>query len=820
MTQPGSITGVRGNLPRTTWTSEGAAALLPSVLMLCAMSVAPLALSAAETPVPAGTGPGNAVPATAASLLAEAQAASAAGRLHEAQDLLLRAAQIAPENLAIQTESARIATVLSGTSVPTLMQPAVLTDWARAEIAQARNRAEIMVRSGRFEDAAEQLTVVRQNIIARRLDSDATVADGIAAIDLDLQRLNEQRAAAAAVADQATRAGILDRANDRAAAERVGGEALLRERMRRITDLREHGHLELALSEARALVDANGGNPQVRELYRDVLADAHRQRQLTTDQQSSELRQELNERISRSMIPEGLDGMPIYPDGWLARPRGVSALSSPAEPAWKDAIRDTLRARISLDVDAQNGIDVLTALAAANHLNLVIDPSLAAGAELTVTMHAPSISLENAVSWLCRQMGTSWSLTKGAVWIGPPPDDTDSPLAVYDIQSLVAGALDQPGKLLDIAGSGASGTGGASFTKPAEPVKVPTTDEVVDLIKASISPETWQKNGNGITIRGTQLFVNAPASIHHLIAEFIRSQEQAHSLLVKVDARWLTLEDDFLEEIGVDWAVTPSSLLAFPGFASGMVAENPNSTVVGSVINRMPSSASAASAGAATRGMTIGWSFLGTVQLSAVLHATESNTRSRVLSAPMLTTVNGVRSSLFVGSQTAYISDYSIVSSNLDPTISVLNTGIALDIRPLVSADHKYITMDFRPAVTSVKLFTEFISALRTNNGVPFDGNVLIPGFQPPLAVYPLELPNVTIREAGTTLTIPDRGSALIGGFGRAIDEQTEARIPFLGDIPYLGRLFGRRGRYSEHENLYLLATLTIISYDEQEAKL
>lgn len=816
MTRPGNITDARWHHQRTIWPSEGTAALLPSVLLLCAMSTAPALLSAAETPAP-----GAQIPATGESLLNDAQAAAAAGRLHEAQDLLRQATQIAPEDPRIRAEATRIAALVSGAPAPAALQPAVLVDWARAEIAQARNRAEIMARAGRYEDAAEQLTVVRQNLVARRLDADATVADALVSLDHDLRHLDEQRAVAAAQADEAKRTAILDHARDRAEAERVGGQALLDERMRRIAELRDHGHLELALSEARVLVDANGGNEQVRGLYRDILAAAHAQRQLTTDQELAELRQELAERISRSMIPEGIDGMPVYPDGWLARPRGSSALASPPEPAWKDAIRDTLRVRVSLNVEAQNGIDVLTALAAANHLNLVIDPSLAAGAELTVNMHAPSISLENAISWLCRQMGTSWSLTKGAVWIGPTSDDADAPLAVYDVASLITGALDQPGKVLALNSGGAGGGGGtAAFGVPTTPGKAPTADEIVDLIKASIAPDAWEKAGNGITVRGTQLFVNAPASVHHLIAEFIRSQEQAHNLLVKVDARWLTLEDDFLEEIGVDWEVKPSSMLAFPGAASGLTSQHDNSNVNGTIINRMPGSAATRSAQAATQGITIGWSYLGTVQLSAVLHATESNLRSRILSAPMLTTINGVQSSLFMGTQTAYISDYSIVSSNLDPTISVLNSGVALDIRPQISADRKYITMDFKPALTSVKFFTEIITALRTNNGVPFDANILVPGFQPPLAEYPLELPNVTVREAGTTMTIPDRGSALIGGFTGAVDEQTDARVPFLGDIPYLGRLFGRRGRYSEHEKLYLLATLTIISYDEQEAKL
>jgi type IV pilus assembly protein PilQ len=85
---------------------------------------------------------------------------------------------------------------------------------------------------------------------------------------------------------------------------------------------------------------------------------------------------------------------------------------------------------------------------------------------------------------------------------------------------------------------------------------------------------------------------------------------------------------------------------------------------------------------------------------------------------------------------------------------------------------------------------------------------------------YPIELPNLTVREAATTLTIPDRGSVLIGGFGNVAEESTSSKIPFLGNIPYLGRLFGHRGRYSDHQKLYLMATITIISYDEQEAKL
>jgi hypothetical protein len=161
--------------------------------------------------------------------------------------------------------------------------------------------------------------------------------------------------------------------------------------------------------------------------------------------------------------------------------------------------------------------------------------------------------------------------------------------------------------------------------------------------------------------------------------------------------------------------------------------------------------------------LKLSFGLIGPIQLSAILTAAENNLRGRVLTSPSVTTVNGIRSNVFVGDQSAYISDYEVVSSNLDPTISVLTTGTSLDVKPFVSADRKYVTLDFQPATSSVKYFTDYISAPRVitagNNGG--GGGVVTPAVN-----YPIELPNVTVKEASTTLTIPDRGSVLIGGFG------------------------------------------------------
>jgi type IV pilus assembly protein PilQ len=368
------------------------------------------------------------------------------------------------------------------------------------------------------------------------------------------------------------------------------------------------------------------------------------------------------------------------------------------------------------------------------------------------------------------------------------------------------------------AGGGDAAGGIAQFATAEESGKPPTPDEVVELLQSSVTPQAWTDERNGITVRGNTLYITAPPDTHRLLSEFIRAQEATANLMVQVDTRWLTINDDFMEEIGVDWKV--GSMLAFPGVASGITRQNNNSTFFGSTNNVLPATAVTQSPSLQSTGLQLEFGLIGPTQLSAILYAAERNKRGRVLAAPSVTTLNGVRANVFVGEEIAYISDYEIVSSTFDPVIKVIPVGVSLDIKPFVSADRKYVTMDFQPAQTSIQIFTDFIIAPQLNNNGTFQDGVDLPQAIGGLVSYPIELPNVTIREAGTTLTIPDRASALIGGFNKSIDQTAEARVPFLGDIPYLGRLFGHRGRYSEREKRYLMATVTIISNDEQEAKL
>ena len=808
-----------------------------TVLLLAIIGPALAAADAVPVlPGPAVPGPGAQAPLsapesqpTAEAALVAANAAIADGRLSEAHELLTRAQLSAPQDSRIRAALADIARLTGDTPVIARSAPApVLIEWALAEIRQGQVRADAMARAGRLNDAAELLEVVRRNLIARELDSSETVAAALGTVDSTVLRYRRESLEIAARSTAAARDRALAEAREHASEVMSSAASSRAERLARIRGLQRKALFEQALAECRTLIDREPDDEEVRTLFRELLGSAHAQRKLTTDQTLIEARQELSERISRSLIPTGIDGWPVYPADWLARhtssdqrdrlpgdPDGKQSGDQNSEPEWRSVLRDSLRRRTSLDVDAQNGFDVLRALALDSRINLVIDPALTAGADRNVTLHAPNLTVEHALTWLCQLMDTRWTLVNGAVWVGTPPTETTT-LGLYDVANLVHRGFDQPGKKLTLGDNASSGSGTSLFSaNEADQVKPPTPEEVVDLLKTSVTPSVWTEADNGITIRGTTLYITAPPETHRILREFIGSQEQAQNLMVRVDARWLVLEDSFAEEIGVDWTIDGTQL-AFNQPASGFATENNNSNFIGSAVTPLPPTSNQSRSGVTGQGLKLSFGLIGPIQLSAILTAAENNLRGRVLTSPSVTTINGVRSNVFVGDQTAYISDYSIVSSNLDPTISVLTTGNSLDVKPFVSADRKYVTMDFQPATSSARYFTDYLSGPR----VILAGDGSSVGGVSNAVAYPIELPNVAVKEAATTLTIPDRGSVLIGGFGKAADESSSSRVPFLGNIPYLGRLFGHRGRYSDHEKLYLMATITIISYDEQEAKL
>ena len=140
-----------------------------------------------------------------------------------------------------------------------------------------------------------------------------------------------------------------------------------------------------------------------------------------------------------------------------------------------------------------------------------------------------------------------------------------------------------------------------------------------------------------------------------------------------------------------------------------------------------------------------------------------------------------------------------------DPTVETLNYGLSVNIQPFIDASRQYVTADLQPIATDVSFIIERVFFPYTINGFVFS------------STFPLELPTLEVKQGSTRVMIPDRGTVLVGGLDRGLEQNTDSGVPLLSHIPFVGRLFGKRGRYSLRQSLYLSVTARIILNDEEE---
>ncbi|HTX20894.1 MAG TPA: hypothetical protein VMD27_03385 [Candidatus Aquilonibacter sp.] len=135
--------------------------------------------------------------------------------------------------------------------------------------------------------------------------------------------------------------------------------------------------------------------------------------------------------------------------------------------------------------------------------------------------------------------------------------------------------------------------------------------------------------------------------------------------------------------------------------------------------------------------------------------------------------------------------------SAIEPETETLEQGPVLDVLPVVLADGYTINL------TLVPTLTEF-SGYQTPPTLPGTtvANVVI---------LPAVLPEITQRQVITTVNVWDGQTVVLGGGINSTVQTTENKLPFLGDLPFFGRLFQSQSKSTTKNNLMIFVTATII---------
>ncbi|MBN1435856.1 MAG: tetratricopeptide repeat protein [Sedimentisphaerales bacterium] len=370
------------------------------------------------------------------------------------------------------------------------------------------------------------------------------------------------------------------------------------------------------------------------------------------------------------------------------------------------------------------------------------------------------------------------------------------------------------------------------------------TDNLINMIELTVMPDSWEGYTNelGVEGRGTvdtynnqMLVVYQTRSAHQQIEELLKELRRSLGEQVSIEARFLIINSNFLEDIGMD--VDFFLNLGNAGFdptgaedASGRQILNPRANP-GPMNRTTPFPIEQNSYGFTTPGATsvpgslgggatptaflISGSFLDNIQVDFLMRATQAHHRSRSLVAPHVTVFSGEEATVsffttqpYVGSLTAH-TDNSV--GIYEPVIEWADTGIELLVAPTVSADRRYVMLNVEVRQEEVLGFDEFtFNVGGETTGTDGDaGSAASTGT--------IQEPTLVINTLQTHVSVPDGGTLLLGGQKLVGEVEREMGVPGLSKIPVVNRLFSNRSIVQDESVLLILIKPRIILQQEEE---
>jgi general secretion pathway protein D len=514
-----------------------------------------------------------------------------------------------------------------------------------------------------------------------------------------------------------------------------------------------------------------------------------------------------------------------------------------------------------LKFDAVGFSDVVDFLRDVSGANLFVNwKSLeAAGIDRNTPVNTTlrNIKFSKALSTILDSVGggqtkLGYTVDEGVITISTLDDlSKNVAVRVYDIRDLIINVPDfndAPQFSLDASqnqgnsggGGGGSGTGGATQggvsntlfagsgangIKETGPTRQELVDSITKLIEDTVATDTWKDNGGSVgalrELEG-QLIVTQTPENHRQLVNLLEQLRETRAIQVTIEARFLTVQRNYLQDVGVDLNFLFNLNSAWSKNFGTIPITTPSST-----FNMNPTTGVQGSIGAGTStptGLTTSATYLDDFQVQLTLRAVEASVNSTLVTAPRITLFNGQRAFVLISTQRAYVSNLTpIVStgvSSFAPTVSIVQSGVLLDVQATVSADRKYVTLTLRPQLATLLDLAPFTFQSGASN--PAGGGIGANGFGFIGGVAPsgtIQEPELQITEVKTTVSVPDGGTLLLGGQTVAGETEREIGVPVLSKIPFLKRLFTNRSMAKDEQILLILVRPTIILQREIEQK-
>jgi general secretion pathway protein D len=462
-------------------------------------------------------------------------------------------------------------------------------------------------------------------------------------------------------------------------------------------------------------------------------------------------------------------------------------------------------------------------------INIVLlDPS---GSDPLVSIILRQISLERALDFIVESVGFAYELQRDAVVLRPHVGaGRGLETAFYPLGRST---------LIRLTGSASVATEeppAQAFEDPfaprADPAVVADERGAAEarlkafLQRAGVAFDAIE--GADLALADGQLIVTQTPRNHEKIRRLLQRYREIKQ--VEIEARFMEVQERNLEELGFEW-----SLVGAKGRFGNAPARNlANAFSVGGdesaiVIDRGEAGTPEVRQGAPVLPITVDLAqaaeplaVLGTVmdglQVQGMLRALERQSGNDLLSAPKLTVLSGKTAEIVVAEEFRYPESYGdmnaevgrgdsssgsagvAITAGTPQSFTTRNVGVEMEVTATVEEDNA-ISLRLRPKVTEFEGFVEYGG---TSIAIASDTTVTVPsGFYQPI---------FSVRRIDTEVTIWDGATVIMGGLTREHSVRIDDRVPLLGSIPLLGRLFRNEGESTQKRNLLIFVTANLVS--------
>ena len=348
--------------------------------------------------------------------------------------------------------------------------------------------------------------------------------------------------------------------------------------------------------------------------------------------------------------------------------------------------------------------------------------------------------------------------------------------------------------------------------------------ELIDTIQETIEPDSWYEQGGEGRLNqfsSSKLIIWQTPEVHKQINEFIEQLRMDLGQQIAIEARFLMVDENFLEDIGVDVDIQLNNM------GDGLNSSGDDITkdiiTLGqdsiSQAGRSPTSISSTLGGLTGNAFSTGFQYnsLDDLQVNFIIRATQAHRNAKTLTAPKAVVLNGESTTLEVYTQrrivsevspnsetvTVGTSDLAITNFYWERTLEDTSDGVRLSVTPVITSDKKYVLM-------RISAMLEELLSTNTITQQAFTGTGI--------AETSFDLPTYRTSVIQTRVTVPDQGTVLLGGLTLTAEEEIESGTPVLSKLPLLGRLFSNRSEISDKQVLLIMVKPTIVLKEEAEA--